>query len=163
MKEQIFQIVEDALNEHKRAELKHVILGIIQTESSFRPEAGRFEPDYKWLVKPKHYAKQNGITVDTEIVFQKTSWGLMQVMGAVYRELGYPGALNMLSCDIEKQIRYGIRHFLRMFAFYGDINRAILGYNRGFGVKHDDVKLALLDRESYLNKVLRHSEQFIEV
>ncbi|WP_457641443.1 lytic transglycosylase domain-containing protein [Persephonella sp.] len=161
--EKIINTVEDVLKEYNKPEWRHIILGIIQTESSFNPLACRFEKNYKWLKNPLKFAKSLGITADTEIVFQKTSWGLMQVMGAVYRELGYQGYLNALSTDTERQIRYGIRHFHRLFSHYGDLYRAILGYNRGFGVKPDDVKLALLDEGSYLNKVLRHSKKFIEV
>lgn len=160
---EIIDTVEQVLDEYKKPEWKHIILGIIKTESSFNPLACRFEKDYKWLKNPIKFAKELGITADTEIVFQKTSWGLMQVMGAVYRELGYTGYLNALSTDIERQVRYGIRHFHRLFVHYGDLYRAILGYNRGFGVKQDDVKLALLDENSYLNKVLRHSKEFVEV
>ncbi len=162
-KDAIFTILDKVLEKYGKKDWKHIILGIIKTESSFNPYACRFEPKWSYLKTPSKYAKELRITVDTEIVFQKTSWGLMQVMGSVYRELGYDGHLNALSCDIEKQLIYGIRHFSRMFNFYKDLNKAILGYNRGFGVNDSEVKLSLMDESSYLSKVLKYSKEFLEV
>ncbi|RMD45739.1 MAG: lytic transglycosylase domain-containing protein [Aquificota bacterium] len=161
MKEEIIKIVKENLKD--RENFTPVILGIINTESSFNPLACRFEPEWKYLKTPSYFAKKLGITADTEIVFQKISWGLMQVMGSVYRELGYTGHLNALSTDIERQIRYGINHFFRFYSYYKDLYKAILGYNRGYAVKEEDVKLALLDEHSYLSKVLKHSKEFLEV
>jgi soluble lytic murein transglycosylase-like protein len=162
MKERVIELVKNELK--NREEFTHIILGIIQTESSFNPLACRFEKNWNYLKTPSYYAKKLGITTDTEMIFQKISWGLMQVMGSVYRELGYSGYLNALSNDIERQIKYGINHFFRFYTYYKhDLYKAILGYNRGFSVKDDDVKLALLDEDSYLNKVLKHSKNFLEV
>lgn len=161
--EQTAQTIRNILSEYNKTDWTHIILGIIQTESSFNPLACRYEPHYKWLETPDIYARKHGITKATEEVFQKTSWGLMQVMGAVYRQYGYDKPLNALSCDMEAQLIYGIKHFHRLYSHYKDLYKAILGYNRGYRVKDDDVKLALLSENSYISKVLKNSKRFLEI
>jgi len=48
-------------------------------------------------------------TIATEVVMQKTSWGLMQIMGAVARERGFGGWLTEL-CDPAVNLEWGCRH-----------------------------------------------------
>jgi len=48
-------------------------------------------------------------TIATEVVMQKTSWGLMQIMGAVARERGFRGWLTEL-CDPTVNLEWGCRH-----------------------------------------------------
>ena len=98
------------------------------------PWAVRHEPGYKWLVgfgNPAHDvstaytgrwiidADQNWwlpdnpsaerATTITELLFQQSSWGLMQIMGAVARERGFGGWLTEL-CDPTVNMEWGCRH-----------------------------------------------------
>ena len=60
-----------------------LVYAICQVESSLNPSAIRHEPRYRWLVG------DNETMSPTERQDQMTSWGLMQVIGAVARELGH--------------------------------------------------------------------------
>ena len=109
-----------------------LVLAMIQVESSAEPLATRFEPKYRWLwdvqnhapfrvsareaqsvTPPKGFPSIPGISAATEWIHQKTSWGLMQVMGGVARELGFKGHLPEL-CDPLKGIEYGCRLLRRL-------------------------------------------------
>ena len=71
-----------------------LIMAIVSVESGGDPCATRYEPHYHYLFKPETFAKLNRITENTEIIQQKTSWGLMQVMGGVARERKFIGPLG---------------------------------------------------------------------
>ena len=58
-----------------------LIFGIMMTESSGSISAQRFEKNYKWLYKPEEFFQPTSWPLSLEITFQKTSLGLMQVMG----------------------------------------------------------------------------------
>ena len=115
-----------------------LILGVIQVESAGHPYATRFEPGYRWCWDvrrrrpltvrradlghagaPSGFAAPDAATAGyystaaTEYTQQRTSWGLMQVMGAVAREHGYTGPLPEL-CDPAHGIEYGVRHLARL-------------------------------------------------
>ena len=59
------------------------VYAFVMTESSGNEYAMRHEPHYRWLFGQNHSP--------TERIGQMTSWGLMQVMGAVAREYGFSG------------------------------------------------------------------------
>ena len=68
-----------------------LIAAIVSVESGGDTLASRYESHYKYTLKEARFARRNRISTDTEIINQKTSWGLMQVMGGVAREHGYHG------------------------------------------------------------------------
>ena len=74
----------------RRALPWELVYAICQVESSLNPTATRHEPHYRWLVG------DNETMSPTERQGQMTSWGLMQVMGAVARELGHIGPFEDL-------------------------------------------------------------------
>ena len=66
-----------------------LVLGIIEAESGGDPHATRINATYPYtMMQAKRPA---GCSVDMERMCQKTAWGLMQVMGATARELGFDG------------------------------------------------------------------------
>lgn len=71
----------------------HWLMAIIQQESAWNPFAIRYELTYRYLYHPELF-KIN--TLNTELIAQRTSWGLGQLMGAVARELGHLGYLSEL-------------------------------------------------------------------
>ncbi|MBH03993.1 MAG: hypothetical protein CMP08_07700 [Xanthomonadales bacterium] len=120
-----------------------ILLGVIQVESGDSTWASRYEAHYRWTVNartgrpltltatqaragrapdgfPAPDAGEVGYfsTADTEYVHQKTSWGAMQVIGAVAREHGFMHELPML-CDPQYGIDIGARHLARLHDRFG--------------------------------------------
>jgi len=126
--------VEKKVLEYLPSGAKHlfpVIMGIIETESDFNPYAARYEPHYRWLVSPERYYRYYSSNPETEIILQKTSIGLMQVMGANYRKMGYTKPLTALFEDVDSQLKYGIKFFLNLYEKYDSIPAAVAAYNAG--------------------------------
>lgn len=156
--ELVRDIVKRELNAVNRPELFPVIMAIIEVESSFNPFAIRYEPHYRWLYKPEEFYRLYTSTEETEIILQKCSIGLMQVMGAVFRELGYRKPLTMLFTDISAQIHYGIKHFSRFYIKYGrNIPYAVASYNAGSPRMTEDGKFI---NQPYVDKVLQKMERW---
>lgn len=73
-----------------------LLWAIIYCESGFDRWAVRYEVDFQYVIAPQRYAKLSKVTLDTEVMCQKMSWGLGQVMGGSVRDLGYSGHLTEL-------------------------------------------------------------------
>jgi len=132
-----------------------IVYGVCMTESSLNPMAVRREPGYRWIYKVGEFAKKTGITPALELQQQKTSWGLMQVMGAVLRELGYVGIISEILYDVDKQLDYGCLHLSsNKIKKYGK-TLGILAYNSGSPRKN---KAGEYVNATYLQKVLRYSK-----
>lgn len=107
-----------------------VLYAIMQHESGGNTWAMRYEAAYHYLVQPRDFASSLGISYDTELVCQKSSWGLCQVMGGVAREHGYMGHLTEL-CRPDLGIKYAAAHLKKKFTKYGEETAAIAAYNQG--------------------------------
>jgi len=148
-----------------------LVEAIVLTESGGDPWAMRYEPGYRWMVNartrqpfrsmssleahaataPADFPSMPHLSSDTEWTQQRTSWGLMQVMGALARELGSRDRFLSTLCDPLVGLRYGCRHLASLLAWSkGDRERAIRAYNGGRGGA--DLPLT----EPYLRKVLGH-------
>jgi len=105
-----------------------LVCALCEVESSWEPRAIRQEVKYPYLYGLA--AGETGViacirgaageqlhtllreiqsSIATEVVMQKTSWGLMQIMGAVARERGFRGWLTEL-CDPAVNLEWGCRH-----------------------------------------------------
>ena len=94
-----------------------ILIGLAYAESSFEYDATRYEVNYKYLVDaetlkpfrklqeaeiavenpPKDFKGIEGVTsAKEEWVGQKTSFGPLQIMGAVAREAGFKGKFSEL-------------------------------------------------------------------
>ena len=106
-----------------------LVMAIVKCESNGDPWAVRYEKGYKWLstfdLRP-HICSYN-----TEVVLQQTSFGLMQVMGANFREYGYADWLNKVSSDIAWQLRAGCLMLSQLLRRYKTVDKAISAYNAG--------------------------------
>ncbi|WP_161628899.1 lytic transglycosylase domain-containing protein [Solimonas flava] len=74
-----------------------------------------------------------GHSIRTEWIGQQTSWGLMQIMGAVARELGFTGFFPAL-CDPMTGLDYGCRHLaalIKRFSATHGLRGAVAAYNAG--------------------------------
>ncbi len=68
----------------------------------------------------------------TEEIARSTSWGLMQVMGQVAREHGFPGKFFSELCEPENGLEFGSRVLAaKLAAASGDRARALLLWNGG--------------------------------
>lgn len=132
-----------------------IVAAIVQVESTANTFADRYEPDYAylWNVKtakpyrvrpadrsldraPADFSSPRGVSVHTEWISQQTSYGLMQVMGAVARELGFTGPFLTQLCDPATGLDFGCRLLAnlkrRYLAKYG-WEGVLRGYNGGSG------------------------------
>lgn len=139
-----------------------LVHAIIQTESGGDPYSYRYEPNFKWVAPDDRvaaYAKACGVSMGSELMGQKTSWGVMQVMGICCRELGFTDKLTKLS-DVETGILYGCRQLARLQAKYKNKNDLISAYNAG-SVRYAGTGLYV--NQSYVDKVLRFYENYKKV
>lgn len=112
-----------------------LVEAMIQVESGGNTYAHRIEPGYRYLwdvrrnqafrlsaaearakLPPKTFPAPRGLglTAESEFIAQQTSWGLMQLMGANARSLGFTGPLPELT-EASKGLEFGCR-FLRQYA-----------------------------------------------
>lgn len=103
---------------------------IVMTESGGKHQVTRYEPGWKYFHGPRIHAENLGITEQTESIHQATSYGAMQVMGAVARELGFVGHLPTL-IDPKLGLYYGCRKLRDLWVKYPEEEDAIAAYNAG--------------------------------
>lgn len=121
-----------------------VVRAIVQVESSYDPWATRFEPGWKWFVSLKTLVKVIRTTEMTEHIHEQTSWGLMQVMGAVARELEFKRPLPSI-CVPAVGLQLGCMKLSRLVKRYG-MEGGIEAYNAGSPGK----KAGIIYREKVL-------------
>ena len=130
-----------------------LVRAVVQKESSGYTWAWNPEPQYRyyWDVRthapfrklvegeslserpPKDFPALSG-DPDQEWWAQSASWGLMQVMGAVARELGYKESYLTALCDPQIGLRYGCLHLRNMLRWAKDDPfKALMAYNGGKG------------------------------
>lgn len=107
-----------------------LLAAVATHESSGNQWAIRYEPAYHYLYRPQDYSSLLNCSLDTEICLQKFSFGYMQLMLAVARELGFKGNAGELF-DRETNFTYGARHLKRFLDKYNDIPKALSSYNAG--------------------------------
>ena len=131
-----------------------LVYAVCRQESSLNPFAVRYEKNYRWLLPE---VKVPGCTSETERMLQKTSIGLMQVMGAVYRELGFTGWLTEVVGDAVIQLEYGCLFLSKKIEKYG-MDRGILAYNSGSPIKKNGkyINQYYLDRVKQFRKEWGH-------
>lgn len=134
-----------------------LIYGVIMAESGGDIFAVRYEPGWKYILHPGTYAEKNRVSVQTEIHLQKCSWGLMQVMGTVARELGYEDSLLAIS-DPDLAIDLGCKKLRQLFDRHKNIPDAVSSYNMGSPRRDRDFKYYL--NQSYVDKVLKFKGEY---
>lgn len=135
-----------------------LIYAIIETESSWNPFAVRYEPHWKYIVPVSNTMLKNmGITRETEEQLQKFSWGLMQIMGSVARELNYSDILAKLVIP-QDNINIGVRKIIDISRKYKNIEDIIASYNAGSPRKKDGV----YENQGYVNKVVANYAKYKE-
>lgn len=133
-------------------------LAIAEVESDFNPWAVRFEPNWKYPYQVDKMARSMNpvITSATEGVLQATSWGVMQLMGTVARELGYRDHLTRL-VDPALNISLGLRHLARLKRTGYTVDDWIASYNAGSPKKFPN---GIYANQAYVDKVGRAWERW---
>lgn len=103
----------------------NLVAAVIEQESNWHPWALRYEPAF--YLK---YVSPLGLT-PTEAHARSFSWGLMQIMGQVARELGYKGDIPKL-CEISIGLEWGCLHLAnKLRAHSNDIHSSLQAWNGG--------------------------------
>ena len=126
-----------------------LLAAIISVESSGDPLASRYEKSYNYLVDTKLHARKNNITHETEEILQKTSHGLVQIMGGTARFLGFQGSLVKLYRP-NININYGAMYISKLKEKYDKLEDVIAAYNAG-SAKMINGEYA---NQNYVDKVL---------
>lgn len=139
-----------------------LICALIDVESSWSPWAWNPEPRFRWLWNVKTNQPFRKLSFgeaelksppvdfptlagdrDQEWWGQQASWGLMQVMGAVARERGYPQPYLTALLEPGTNLEIGCRHFRHLLdRAVGDTARALLRWNGGGDPGYPDKVLA---------------------
>lgn len=125
MDARIRQVLAEAARKHDLP--PDLVAAMAMVESSGNPWASRTEPAYRWLwdvrrnqpyrvshkgaaakTPPQGFPAPPGISQLTEWIAQQTSWGLLQLMGANARAMGFSGPLPRL-CDADTGADHGCR------------------------------------------------------
>lgn len=109
---------------------ERLIAAFIQKETGNANYKPRFEPHFRWINSPATWAKSLGISVGTEEILQKMSWGPMQIMGATARDMGFRGDIPEL-CKPELGIHFGGKYLRWLYNQHRDVRKMIAGYNAG--------------------------------
>lgn len=136
--------------EHFKLDQK-LVLAMVQVESAWDTFAVRYEPDWHYFATPKDYALHCHITDSTEMILQKCSFGLMQVMGATARSLGFKENLLRLT-DPALGLYYGCKKLDELFKKHDLKTDIIAAYNAGIPVLN---ALGKYKNQSYVDKVLK--------
>jgi len=105
-----------------------LVAAIVEVESAGNPWAMRFEPDWPYFVE----TDVRGVSRATEEMQQQTSWGLMQVMGTVARELGCDAPFLSALCAPAVGLKFGCQYLRRQLDRYdGNEVAAVAAYNAG--------------------------------
>ena len=112
-----------------------IVAAIIMVESSGNPCVTRYEKNYRYLPDSETIriiAQGNRETIVTTRKNLKTSWGLMQVMGATaFDECDFRGHFSKL-CEPKIGLKMGCCYLKKQLVRYnGNINDAIASYNFG--------------------------------
>lgn len=134
---------------------REIVYGVCMKESGMDPFACRYEPKYRYLVRVEKVKPAN-CSLATETILQMTSFGLMQVMGGVFREYGLTGWLTRVIADPELQLSYGTRHLAGKIKRYG-LEPGIAAYNAGVPDPDHDGDI---DNPEYVKAVLDFSRQY---
>lgn len=132
----------------------NLVEAICLTESGGNTYATRPEATYRYLVTAKT-GQPFRLMTSTEVASktppadfraiapsaaiqewwgQQSSWGLMQVMGAVARELGFKAPYFAALTEPLTGLHFGCKHFANQLDWAkGDVSRALGAYNAGRG------------------------------
>ena len=120
-----------------------LVCAVAEQESLWNPWAMRFEPMF--LSHYVHPVMPDAPT--TKELARATSWGLMQIMGQVALEMGFPGQFFSELCDPTIGLLYGCKKLRRCLdARADDTTKALLMYNGGGNLNYPTQVLARMGK-----------------
>ncbi len=131
----------------------NLVAAIIAGESSGQRFATRYEKGFRWLSKPQEHALNLGLSLDTEVIAQSHSYGLMQIMGGTARGLGFDGYCVEL-VGVDEGLEWGCKYLATCLARFTPLEHAIAAFNAGSPrdvAPHDGV----IDNMPYVQGVLK--------
>lgn len=134
---------------------KPLVCAIMFCESSFRPNAVRFEPEYKkrYVVNNPNYT---GLPED-ELNWLSQSMGLMQCMGNLAIELGFTFTDPLEIFEPRINIEIGCFFLRKLFNKYKNWPDVISSYNQGNPRKRSD---GLYMNQPYVDKVIKYWDKY---
>lgn len=118
-----------------------LVCAIVEQESAWNPWAVRYEPEF--LARYVAPLFTNNKISATEAWTRSMSWGLMQVMGQVAREVGFSDRFLAGLCDPQTNLAIGCKVFLeKVGKAQGDISKALLLWNGGADASYAAAVLA---------------------
>jgi Transglycosylase SLT domain len=129
-----------------------VVKAIVTQESNYNPYAIRYEPVYKYLYDVTHFSQFLLISTDTEMMTQKCSWGLGQIMGAVAREQGHVGPMGQLF-DVDVNIKHICILIQKLALKAKSLEAVFSSYNDGLGALLK-VKDGIYPNQGYVSSCL---------
>jgi hypothetical protein len=138
---------------------KNLSLSIAYCESRFNPYVVSFESKWSYFYNVPQFSTSLVITRASEQALQSMSWGPLQVMGSVCRELGYLDYLNKLGTDYSQSILYGLLKIKSLINKYSDIHDVVSSYNQGSPIKRIT---GLYKNQEYVDNVMRYYSSLIE-
>jgi soluble lytic murein transglycosylase-like protein len=107
-----------------------LVCAVIEQESSWNPWAMRYEPAFFAKYVAPLYTS-NKISA-SEAYARGFSWGLLQVMGQVAREMGFDAPFLSALCDPGHGLAVGCKLLRKKLdAMAGDLTRGLLAWNGG--------------------------------
>ena len=107
-----------------------LVAAVVQQESHGEGRAPRYERGFRWVVKPAEFARDLGMSVETETILQMMSWGPMQIMGGTARDRGFKGFIVDL-VQPSVGIHWGTLHLSLLLKQYVDTAKTLAAYNAG--------------------------------
>jgi len=150
---EIKQLIDKYATEYKLE--TRIVYGICIQESNLNQYAVKYEPNYKWLYKPEEL-KPKICSLETEIILQKMSFGIGQIMGAVLRERGYTDWLTKILSDLDSQIKYMCKHLSIYYKKYNNNIDMIASYNAGSPKKENNKYV----NQKYIDNVLKYAKTY---
>lgn len=118
-----------------------LVCAICEQESDWNPWAIRYEPAFFARYVAPLYTN-NKISA-TEAYARSFSWGLMQLMGQVAREMGFANTYLATLLDPATAVEWGCQHFAKKLAnANGDTHKALFLWNGGGDAFYPDQVLA---------------------
>lgn len=129
-----------------------LVKAIVQVESDGNAWAIRYEIDfYTRYVAGKHYKVFPGCSFTTEGQMRACSFGLMQIMGQVARELGFDRPFLTELCNPAIGLEWGCKKLVQQIERYnGNLESVVAAYNAG-SARHD--ASGRLHNQVYVDKV----------
>ncbi len=148
-----------------------LVAAIVRQESGGNPDAIRFEPKSRLVVDvrtwspfrkldeaevvmarpPLGWHSVSPCSLATEWMAQRTSWGLMQVLGATARDVGFQGAFLSALLDPAEGVEWGCR-FLKRLTSRWPVEQAVSAYNWGHPTDEN--------HDQYVEPVMRSLAEF---